>query len=78
MRLAKHVAYVGERNGAYRGLVGKPEGKIPHRRPRLTLEDNIKMDFQNVRGGSMAWIDLAQGRDRRRALANVVLNLRVP
>jgi hypothetical protein len=53
MRLAEHVACVGERSGAYRGLVGKSEGKIPHRRPRFTLEDNIKMDFQNVREGSM-------------------------
>jgi len=57
--------------------VGKPEGKGPLRRKRR-WEDNIKMDFQEVGTGGMDWIDLAQDRDRWRALVNAVMNLRVP
>jgi hypothetical protein len=36
----------------YRVLVGKPEGKRPLERPRFKGEDNIKMDFQEVRCGA--------------------------
>ena len=66
----------GERRGGV--LVGKPEGKRPLGRPRSRWEDNIKMDLQEVRCGVMDWIELAQDRDRWRALANAVMNLRVP
>ena len=48
MRWAGHLARMGERRGAYRGLVGKPEGKRPRGRPRRRWEDNIKMDLQEV------------------------------
>jgi len=48
MRLAGHVARMGERKCVYRVLVGKPEGKRPPGRPRHRGEDNIKMDFQEV------------------------------
>jgi hypothetical protein len=41
------------------------------------LEDNIKMD-QEVGWGSMDWIDMAQDRDRWRAVVSAVMNLRVP
>jgi hypothetical protein len=68
---------MGERRGAYRALVGKPEGRRPHGRPRHRWEDNIKMDFREVGWGGMDWINLAQDRDRWRALVNAVMNLRV-
>jgi hypothetical protein len=48
MRWERHVACMGEGRGVYRGLVGKPEGKRPLGRPRLRLEDNIRMDLQEV------------------------------
>jgi hypothetical protein len=54
-------------------LVGKPEGQRPLVRPRHRWEDNIK----EVGCGGMDWIELAQDRDRWRALVNAVMNLRV-
>ena len=56
----------------------KPEGKRPLGIPRRRWEDNVKMDRQEVGLGSMDWIDLAQDRDRWRALVNAVMNLQVP
>jgi hypothetical protein len=47
-------------------------------RPRRKWEDNIKMDLQEVGCRDMDWIELAQDRDRRRVVVNVVINLRVP
>jgi len=44
----------------------------------LVREDNIKMDYQEVGGGGMDWIELAQNRDRWLALVNAVMNLGVP
>ena len=61
----------------HRVLVGKPEGKRPLRRPRPRWEDNIKMDLWEV-VGSGDWMELAQDRDRWRALVNTVMNLWVP
>jgi hypothetical protein len=59
MRFAGHVARMGERRGAYRAIVGKPEGRRPLGRPRRRLEDNIKMDLREVGWGGMDWINLA-------------------
>ena len=66
-----------EGSGVHRVLVGKPEGKRPLGRPRRRWEDNIKMDHLEVGGGG-DWMELAQDRDRWRALVNTVMNLRVP
>jgi hypothetical protein len=78
MRWAGHVARMGEGRGVHRVSVGKPEGKRPLGRPRRGWEDNIKMDVQEVGCEYMDWIELAQDRDRWRALVTAVMNLRVP
>jgi len=64
-----------ERIVVYKVVVGKPEGKRQLGRSRRRREDNIKMNFQEVRFGGMDWIDLAQDRDRWRALVNEAMNL---
>jgi len=78
MRLMGHVARTGEERGVYRVLLGKPEGRIPLARPRSRWVDNNRMDLQEVGGGYMDWIGLAQDRDRWRTLVSAVMNLRVP
>ena len=78
MRWAGHVARMGEGRGVHRVLVGKLEGKRPLGRPRSRWEDNIKMDLQEVGGSCGDWMELAQDRDRWRALVDTVRNFRVP
>ena len=78
MRWAGHVARMRERRDIYRVLVGKSEGKRPLGRSRRRWDNNIKMDLQEVGCGVVDWIELAQDRDRWRALVNEVMNLRDP
>ena len=58
--------------------MGKPECKRSLGRPRRRWEDKIKKDLQEVGCGGMEWFDMAQHRDRWRALVNSEMNLRVP
>jgi len=67
-----------ERRGAYRVVVGKPEGKKPLGRSSHRWEDNNKMGLREMGCRGIDWIDLAQDRDGWRALVNAIMNLRVP
>jgi hypothetical protein len=51
-RWTGHVARMGEKRGAYRILVGRPERRRPLGRPRRKWEANIKTDLQEVRWGA--------------------------
>jgi hypothetical protein len=56
--------------------VGKPEGKRPLQRPRRRWGDGIKIDLGEIGWGGVEWIQLAQDRDRWRAVVSAVMNLR--
>ena len=71
-----HVARMREGRGVHMVLVGKPEGKRPLGRPRRRWEDNFKMALHEVGGGCGDLMELAQDRDRWRALVSRVRNLR--
>ena len=68
----------GREESCIQGFGGKPEGRRPLERLRYRWENNVKMDLHEAGCGDMDWIDLVQDRDRRRALVNAVLHLRVP
>jgi hypothetical protein len=69
---------MGEDSGVHRVLVGNPERKRPLRRPRPVWENSIKIDLQEVGGGRGDWMELAQDKDRWRALVGTVRDFRVP
>ena len=69
-----HVARMGQGRVVHMVLVGRHEGKRPLGRPRRRWEDNIKMDLQEVSEGCEDWMELAQDRDRWRALVSTVMN----
>jgi hypothetical protein len=58
------------------GVIRNLKNNRPLGRPRHRWEDNIKMDLQDARCEDMDWIDLAQNRDKWRALVNAVMNIR--
>jgi len=68
--------YGGEKS-RIQGFGGETEGKRPFGRPRSKWEENIKMNLQEVGCGGMDYVDVAQDRDRWRALLNAIMNLRV-
>ena len=72
------MARMEEERVVHKVLVVKPEGKRPLGRPRRRWEDNIKSDLEEVGRGCGDWMELAQDRERRRALVSTVMNLRVP
>ena len=64
LRWAGHVARMGERRGAYRVLVGKPEERRPLERPRRKWEDNIKVGLTEVGWGAwtgLVWLRIGTG-----------------
>jgi hypothetical protein len=64
MRWVRHIACVGEGRDACKVLVGKPEGWRPYGRPRRGLEDNMKMDSQEVGCGAwsgLIWLRMGTG-----------------
>ena len=77
MKWAGHVARMEEGRGVHKVFVGILDGKIPMGRPSCRWEDNIKMDLE-VRRGCGVWMELAQDRDRWRALVSTVMNFGVP
>jgi hypothetical protein len=77
MRLAGHVARMREDRKVYKIFMGKPEGKRPLERPRRRWDKGIRMDLRETGWENVGWIQLAQDRDRWRALVNAVMNLRV-
>ena len=77
IKWAGHVVQMGERTGVYRVLAGKPKGKGQLVRLRRRWEDNIKMDLQEVGCEGMDCIDVAQNRDRWRALVKAITYIRV-
>jgi hypothetical protein len=77
MRLAGHMAHMGEHRNVYKVLMGKPEGKRPLGRPRRRWEDGIRMDLREIGWGSVEWMQLAQDRDRWWALVNTVMNFQI-
>ena len=76
--MPEYVARMEEWRGVHKVLVGKTAGKRPLGRTRRRWEDNIQMDLQGVGRGCGDWMELAQDRDRWRALVSTVMNLRVP
>jgi len=73
-----HVARMG-RGEVYTGVWWRNLKERDHLgRPRRRWEDNIKMDLQEVECEGMDWMELAQDRNRWRALVNGVMNIRVP
>jgi len=66
------------RRGVYRVLVGKPESKSLLGRSNSRWDDVNKMDLHEVECGIMDWIEVAQNKDRFRALVYAVMKLPVP
>jgi hypothetical protein len=58
-------------------FVGKPGGKSPLGRPRRRWENNIQLDLREIAWSSMYWNDVAQDRDKWRALVNVVMKFTI-
>jgi hypothetical protein len=67
-----------EKRNTNRVLVEKPEGKIPLGKSRRRWGNNIKTDLKEIGWESVEWINLADVRDKWRAVVNTVMNLHIP
>jgi hypothetical protein len=76
-KLGRACNMTGEKRNIYRILVEKPEGKRALGRQRRRWVSNIKMYLGEMEWGGVDWIDLAQDRDKWRALVSTVMNFRV-
>jgi hypothetical protein len=72
------VACMGDTRGAYRVLVGRPEGNRPLGRLGIGGRITLKWIFKKWNGGDMDWTDLTLDWDKSRALVNLVMTLQVP
>jgi hypothetical protein len=77
MRGEWHVACMGGKS-MHLGFWWESQKERPLRRPRCGLEDNIKMDLNDIRWVGLDWIDLAQDTDQWRVLVNMLINRQVP
>jgi hypothetical protein len=74
----RRMRWAGHRKGAYKVLVGRPEGKRHLGTSRRRWEDNIKMDLREIGIDVVNWIRLAQDRVQWRAFVKTIMNLRFP
>ena len=72
------MARMEEGRGVHKVVVGKLEGRGPLGRSRRRWEDNMKMDLEELGRGCGDWMELAQDRDKWRALVGTVMNFGVP
>jgi hypothetical protein len=73
----EHVARMGVLRNSCKSLVGTPEGERPLGRSRHRWEDNIRIGLRKIGCEGVDWMHLTQDRDQRRALVNMVMDLRV-
>ena len=78
IRVTGYIKPVGERRGVYKLLVWKPDGKKQLGRSSHRIEDNIKMNLQEVGFVDVDLIELAKDRDILRKLLNVIMKILVP
>jgi hypothetical protein len=76
--MGRDVARMRAKRNAYRIFVGKPESKRPLGRSRRRWVDNIKVDLREIGCDGMYCINMAQDRNRWKALVNRVMKFRVP
>jgi hypothetical protein len=69
------LRWAGHVRGAYRVLVGNPEEEDHLKDPGIDGRILLKWIFEKWVGKGVDWIDVAEDRDRWRALVNVVINL---
>jgi hypothetical protein len=68
----------GIQQSCIQSVVGRPERKRPLGSPICRCENNIKMDLEEVRWGSMDWIDVALDKKRWWAHVGMIMDFRIP